>query len=389
MDMERIKILSNIGSASKKYSVYQGDIEIAWFHFEKNGDDFVVSYKIHSKFEKKMIEQKQYHTALLYISELLIFAKVIQDKSEIIHIALRVVVPHADFVEDKICTDEVLEQLKSLEKNDPIHIVPALEEIQIIKDNFLEETRIYIISDSAFHKTARKKIPLLSSDPFYTIGYHGLSCESVVSILDEKNIFYTKLIIAHLGGGSSVSAIVHGISVYNSMDFSPLAGPVMSSRSGSIDPFLILSYMQEHNLSYEEMIHTLYHSSGLYALSDGLSNDLRDIREHAFKGNYSAKQAIIQYVDSITEHICAALSYARGVDTLVFTGTIGYRAHWLREMIIEKLSWLGAVIDHTDNMETQDICFEISAFESKIKIYVVAVDEMKEMHKHLAKNLLK
>ena len=389
MDMERIKILSNIGSASKKYSVYQNDIEIGWFHFEKQKEEFFASYKIRSKFEKKIIQEEFYQEALLYVCDLLIENKIIINKDKIHDIALRVVVPHVDFIEDKICTDEVITQLESLQKIDPIHITPALNEIAVIKNNFSNEVRIYIISDSAFHKTARKKIPLLSEKPIYTIGYHGLSCESVLSILEEKDIFYTKLVIAHLGGGSSVTAVVHGISVYNSMDFSPLAGPIMSSRSGSIDPFLILSHMQEKNSSYEQMIHDLYYSSGLYALSDGLSNDLRDIREHAFKGNYSAKETILQYVDSITAHICTALSYSRGVDTLVFTGTIGYRAHWLREMIVEKLAWLGCIIDHTDNMETQDICFEISAFDSKIKIYVIQVDEMKEMHKHLEKKLSK
>jgi acetate kinase len=223
--------------------------------------------------------------------------------------------------------------------------------------------------------------------PVYTIGYHGLSCESVLSFLKEKNIEYTKLISVHLGGGSSVSAIRNGISMYNSMEFSPLDGVLMSSRSGSIDPFAILLYMREHNLSYEQTLKDLYSNSGLKALSGGVSSDLRVIREAAFKGNIEAKDAIMQYIDSIASHICEAVSYTQGVDTLVFTGTIGYRAAYIREMVIEKLLWLGCVIDHTDNLEASDTCFEISAHNSKIKIYVVQVDEMKEMYKHTQKLL--
>jgi acetate kinase len=173
------------------------------------------------------------------------------------------------------------------------------------------------------------------------------------------------------------------------MEFSPLDGILMSSRSGSIDPFAILLYMRENNLSYEETLDHLYNKSGLFAVSDGLSSDLRVIRENAFKGNASAQYAVRQYVDSIASHICQAISYTQGIDTLVFTGTIGYRAYWIREMVIEKLLWLGCTLDHTDNTESGSTCFEVSAFNSKIKIYVIQIDEMKEMHKHLQKFLQK
>jgi acetate kinase len=302
-------------------------------------------------------------------------------------VGLRVVVPHSDFIENVECTPQVLEKLRQFEKNDPIHITPALTEIQNIQKYFSSSTKLYIISDSSFHTSSKKRIPLVFERPVYTIGYHGLSCESILSILKEKNISHSKLISVHLGGGSSVTAIRNGISIYNSMEFSPLNGILMSSRSGSIDPFAILLYMREKNLSYEQTLEDLYNKSGLWALSGGLSNDLRVVRENAFKGNTFAKDAITQFIDSIASHVSAAISYTQGIDTLVFTGTIGYRAHYIREMVIEKLAWLGCVIDHTDNMESNDICFEISAFNSKIKIYVIQVDEMKEMHKHL-KNIL-
>ncbi|MEY4440399.1 MAG: acetate kinase [Candidatus Parcubacteria bacterium] len=389
MGMERIIILSNIGSASKKYSVYQDDVEIGWFHFEPQDEGYILSFKIKNAFEKKFITEEHYINALVYIVELLKNNKVISDIQEIQAIGLRVVVPHIDFVQDVECTVEVIEKLKQFRESDPIHIDPALTEIQSIQNSFSSNIKLYIISDSSFHVSSKRRIPLMFEKPVYTIGYHGLSCESILSKLKEQNISHSKLISVHLGGGSSVTAIRNGVSVYNSMEFSPLDGILMSSRSGSIDPFAILLYMREKKLSYEQTLEDLYNKSGIFALSDGLSSDLRIVRENAFKGNSASKNAITQFVDSIASHICQAISHTQGIDTLVFTGTIGYRAYYIREMVIEKLAWLGCAIDHTDNMESNDVCFEISSFNSKIKIYVIQVDEMKEMHKHLQKILKK
>lgn len=387
MDMEHITILSNIGSASKKYSVYQGNVEIAWFHLEKNAEEFLVSYKINSVFEKKHIPSLEYQKSIEFIFTNLQKANVVSSKEEISHVALRIVAVHADFIQDMLCTPELFEKLKQFKAVDPIHIVPVLEEITLIQEFFGTQIKIYFISDSLFHLHNKRRVPLMFDKTLYTIGYHGLSCESVLSFLKTNTVEHSKLISIHLGGGSSVTAIKNGVSVYNSMEFSPLDGIIMSSRSGSIDPFLVLLYMKEHNLSYEQTLEHLYTQSGLKALSGGISSDLRVIREEAFKGNIEAKDAIIQYVDSIVSCVCKAMSYTQGADTIVFTGTIGYRAAYIREMVIEKLLWLGCVLDHTDNIETYDTCFEISAHNSKIKMYVIQVDEMKEMHKHAQKFL--
>lgn len=384
--MDSIIILSNIGSASKKYSVYRENIEIAWFHFEKNGDEFVCSSKIHSVFEKKHTTEDQYSKSIITLFTEIQKQKIIQDKKDVSSIAIRVVVPHNDFISDRLCTSEVLKQLKSLYEIDPIHIAFSLKEVDLIQDFFGKEVQIYFISDSEFHIPSKKRIPLAFSTPMYTIGYHGLSCESVLSNLKKNNIEYSKLIIVHLGGGSSVTAVKNGVSLYNSMEFSPLGGVLMSSRSGSIDPFAILLYMNQNNLSYTQTLEHLYTQSGIKALS-GVSSDLRVVREEAFKGNSDAKYAVVQFVDSVTAQICKALSYTQGLDTLVFTGTIGFRASYIREMIIEKLLWLGCVLDHSKNTDTTDICFEVSIHNSKIKIFVIQVNEMQEMHKHVKKLL--
>jgi len=386
--MEKITILSNIGSASKKYSVYRGNVEIAWFNFEKHGDEFLCSSKIHSIFEKKHVTENQYDQAIVDVFESMQKSHAVDDRKDITSVAIRIVVPHPDFVLDAVCTPAILEKLKELQTIDPIHITPTLTEVQLAQDFFGYELPIYFISDSSFHTSSQKKIPLNFEKPTYTIGYHGLSCESILSFLKDENVEHQKLIVVHLGSGSSVTAIKNGKSAYNSMEFSPLDGVLMSSRPGSIDPFAILLYMKQFGLSYEQTLEHLYTESGLKSLS-GLSTDLRVIREEAFKGNQDAKYAITQFIDSIVAHICKALAYTQGVDTLVFTGTIGFRASYIREMVVEKLLWLGCVLNHSKNTDTRDICFEISAHDSKIKLFAIQVDEMKEMHKHVGKFLKK
>jgi acetate kinase len=385
--MDNIIILSNPGSASKKYSVFQNDTEVCWFHFEKQSTEYVCSYKILNTFEKIPVSDAQYVEALIFVINLLQTKGVIKNNTDIKSISIRTVIPDNDFVNDSFLTKDIAKYLKTLLAYDPLHIAPVLGEIEVIKKSVSEDIPVCLISDSSFHISAKRVLPVGMDHNVYTIGYHGLSCESVLSILENEQIKHSKLIVCHLGGGSSISAIRSGKSVYNSMDYSPLGGTFMSSRSGSIDPFLILYIMKEKKMTYEETLMFLYTQSGLKALSK-VSDDLRVVREEAFKGNQHAKQAIMQFVDSIASYICKATSYTEGVDTLVFTGTIGFRASYIREMVTSKLQWLGITINHDKNLDDIDTCFEISAFDSKIKVYVIQIDEMKEMHRH-TKELLK
>lgn len=388
MGMESIRIFSNPGSSSKKYSVYSEDTEIAWLHFEKQNTDFVCSYKVVNTFQKVYVDEDVYTEALLFVINLLEKESIIQDKKEIKSISIRTVIPDSNFVKDIVLTKRIIKKLTNIQSYDPLHITPVVDELQTIEKFVYAKTKICLISDSTFHETSKRLLPVKFENDMYSIGYHGLSCESVLSILDSQNIKHSKLVVCHLGGGSSVSTILNGKSVYNSMDYSPLGGTFMASRSGSVDPFLILSLMKEKDVTYQDALLHLYKDSGLKALSK-TSDDLRVVREEAFKGNADAKQAIIQFVDSITSYILKAASYSNGIDTLVFTGTIGFRASYIREMVAEKLRWIGVIMNHDKNLEDMNTCFEISRYDSKIKIYVVLIDEMREMHKHTTQLLKK
>jgi acetate kinase len=379
--MAGIIILSNPGSASKKYSVYREGVEAAWFHFEKAEKGYVCSCKAVTTFEKKFVSEDQYHASLDFVIEAIQKAGLTRESSDIQAVSIRTVIPDPDFVSDSLLTPQVAKYLKKLSVLDPLHLGPVLDEIEVIKKSVSKRTFVCLISDSSFHASARRKMPIDLGRDVFTIGYHGLSCESALSILDQAEVKHSKLVVCHLGGGSSITSITSGKSAYNTMEYSPLGGMFMASRPGSIDPFLVLQIMHEKKLSYEDGLKFLYTNSGLKALS-GVSGDLREVREEAFKGNQHAKQAIMQFVDSIVAHICKAAAYTQGMDTLVFTGTIGFRATYIREMVVDKLKWLGIRLNHDKNLEDLDTCFEISAHDSMTRVMVIQIDEMREMHRH-------
>lgn len=379
--MERVIILSNPGSASKKYSVYQEGVEIAWFHLEETGDGYMCSCKIFSTFEKKYVTDDEYRQSLGFVMVQIQKAGLTREPSDIHAVSIRTVIPDPDFATDSLLTAPVAKYLKKLSVLDPLHLNPLMDEIESIKKSVSKRTFVCLISDSSFHVSGRRKLPIDIGRDIYTIGYHGLSCESTLSLLEKAKFKHSKLILCHLGGGCSVTAIMNGKSVYNSMEYSPLGGTFMATRPGSIDPFLVLQIMYEKKLSYEDGLKFLYTNSGLKALS-GVSGDLREVREEAFKGNQHAKQAIMQFVNSIASYVCTAASYAGGIDTLVFTGTIGFRAAYIREMVSERLSWLGIKLNHDRNLDDLTTCFEISNHDSPVRVVVVQIDEMQEMHRH-------
>lgn len=339
------------------------------------------SCKVVSTFEKKFVTEDEYRESLSFVMAEIQKAGLTREPSDIQAVSIRMVIPDPDFVSDSLLTVPVAKYLKKLSVLDPLHLNPLMDEIESIKKSVSKRTFVCLISDSSFHISGRRKLPVDLGHDVYTIGYHGLSCESTLSLLQKSEIKHSKLVVCHLGGGSSVTAIANGKSAYNSMEYSPLGGTFMATRPGSIDPFLVLKIMHEKKFSYEEGLKFLYTNSGLKALS-GVSGDLREVREEAFKGNQHAKQAIMQFVNSVASYICTAASYAGGIDTLVFTGTIGFRAPYIREMVTERLSWLGIKLNHDRNLDDLTTCFEISTHDSPVRVVVVQIDEMREMHRH-------
>ncbi len=240
--METKNLIVNIGSTSKKYAVYIGSKEIFKLNLESSNE--YISKLIFGK-EKiiKNISKFDFTNSIKYLKKQLLDFQIINSSKDISNIAIRVVCPGSYFLKNRKINLDYITKLNDFKDSAPLHIIPTLNEIKDLKKIF-PETNIFGISDSKFHKT----IPLVSriyalpmditkKFEIYRYGYHGISIKSIISKLDKLP---AKIIVCHLGGGSSVTALKNGISIASSMGFTPLEGLLGNNRSGDLDPNILL-----------------------------------------------------------------------------------------------------------------------------------------------------
>jgi acetate kinase len=382
-------LVINIGSASKKYALYDGLDEIIFFHFEKLNEKEILSIKSDSVFSKDKITEIDYENSLEFLCNYL-KEHLNVDIEDILALSFRVVAPSSFFLEHREIDQNYLTQFEQVKESAGLHTLPILEEIQKAKRIF-KNKKLFGISDSAFYKNK------LEESKYYGVskklqdeldlkrfGYHGISVESVINKMESlENINDKKILVCHLGGGISFTAINNKKPLDNSMGFSPLEGPVMATRSGSLDYVFAKEFLEKQNINDKyEQISYLMKNSGIFGLS-GISNDLRVLRDELFKGNNEARFALKVYLFNIIKEIGKMTAVLKGLDTIVFTGTIGFRSDFLRELILEELRWLGCDYDLNKNCEG-DISgsyFYIESSESKVKILVCETNEMEQIAK--------
>jgi acetate kinase len=391
-------LIINIGSASKKYSIYDGIDELVNFHFESENDHFVVTVKTENGFEKGTVSIEDYKNSLEFLNNYI--DEQLNISIDDLHaVSFRVVAPGTYFTKDREIDDEFIEYLEKTKQFDELHIKPVLEEIEKVKKIYKEQ-RVFAISDSAFHSTKLEESKyyglskkLQDENDYKRFGYHGISVESVINRIKDaegrQNIDDKKILVCHLGGGVSFTAVKDSRSLDNTMGFSPLEGPFMATRSGDIDDVLLMDLYKKENLKEDkDKIQYLFEKSGLLGLSD-ISGDLRVLRDESFKGNKDASFAIKTYVFNLVKNIMKMISVSKGVDTIVFTGTIGLRADFLRELIIEELRWFGLGFDLEKNQKNgiDSDYFYINSDDSSVKILVCGTDEMGNIAKRTSKLL--
>lgn len=355
-------ITINIGSRSKKYSYFEDDNLIfateTAVDNEESLDDFIAAKNI--------------------------------NMPEIV-IGIRIVAPGLDFREHKVVTKEYLVELKKTLKIAPLHTETTIKEIERINFTY-PNTRIIAISDSAFHQTIPEPlkyyaIPELISKKYSILkqGYHGISLGSIISKLQaNSNPLPENIIVAHLGGGSSVTAIKNGTSVDTSMGFTPLDGIPMAERIGSIDAGALLYIGREESLSYDELLHFISHSCGLEAVSGVDHGDLKTIIDHSLdpesKFYDSAKLAILMYTLSVAKQIASMSVALQKIDLLVFTGTVGELSAPIRKIVTSYLTHLGILIDDArNNSVTKSDQIQLISQERSTGCVVIFTDEAKEM----------
>ena len=309
--------------------------------------------------------------------------KVIDDVSEINAIGHRVVHGGEKFQASCLITPEVIETLRELSPLAPLHNPAGILGIEAAKKVFGDIPNVAVF-DTAFHQTMPAKAYLYGLPlDFYKkykvrrYGFHGTS-HSFVSKraveflgLDKDN---SKVIVCHLGNGSSISAVVNGECVDTTMGLTPLEGVVMGTRSGNIDPAIMEFIAKKENLDIAGMMNVLNKKSGLLGLSGGLSSDFRDLNDAAQSGNEDAANAIDVLCYGIAKFVGGYVAAMNGVDAIVFTAGIGENAIPVREKVVSYLGYLGVTLDKEANgVRGEEIV--ISTPDSKVKVAVIPTNE--------------
>lgn len=386
-------LIVNTGSVSAKYSIYSELTELFFGHFEIEKGKSIVTFFDTGRTgagRKENITEETFNNSLEYFIEEAVKKEIIADKTDISSIGVRIVAPGAYFQEDRIIDSFFLDNITEAEKEAPLHISVTLKEINKLREAF-KSTPIVGISDSAYHKDVPDSvkyyaIPKKVSDEYeiYHFGYHGISVGSIVAKLGKDKRLPGKIIICHLGGGSSVVAIKDGKSFNTSMGYSPLEGVVMASRAGDIDPVAVIHLGKKLNKSNSELETYFNEECGLLGLS-GTSSDIRDLLVSESKSDKDAKLALEKLVMSIKKYIGAYSAQMGGLDMLIFSGTIGERSFIMRDRILTGLEYLGIHFDKKLNDKSEGVNVEISTTDSKVKVQVVLTDEMEDMAERLRK----
>ncbi|WP_428309984.1 acetate/propionate family kinase [Hydrocarboniphaga sp.] len=251
----------------------------------------------------------------------------------------------------------------------PLHLPAALAIVGAAMEQFSSQPHVACF-DTTFHwslPALAQTLPLpetLRSQGIRRYGFHGLSCESIVHQLGAD--LPRDLIVAHLGNGASVTAVQHGKSIDTSMGMTPAGGMPMSSRSGDIDPGVLVYLMREMSYDADRLESLINHESGLKGIS-GLSGDLRALHRAA-DASPSARLALDCFAAAVAKQIAAMITSLGGLDAIAFTGGIGQHDAAMRAAIIRRLAWLGIFIDDTRNVSALS---DVQRGDSRCRILVM------------------
>lgn len=380
--MKKILVL-NSGSSSLKYQLFnvEGDRfdVVAKGLAERIGiDGSFVSIKIGDNDKVvKEIALPTHNEAIREVFELLLNGA-IKSMEEISGIGHRVVHGGEYFDSSVLVNDKVIAQIEELATLAPLHNPANLMGILAIKD-ILPSVPQVVTFDTAFHQTMKPEaflyaLPLeqYEKHKIRRYGFHGTSHKFVSEQAAEVVGKQSKIITCHIGNGASITAVKNGLSVDTSMGFTPLAGVVMGTRSGDVDPYVPLYIIKTQGKSAEEVSNLLNKQSGMLGLS-GYS-DNRDVESRFFAGDEDAKIAMEVYTYSIIKYIGAYAAAMGGVDAIVFTGGVGENGSIVRKIICERISYMGIDFDDDAN-QGRGKFIEISKSGSKVRVFVIPTNE--------------
>lgn len=384
--MKKLFLVTNPGSSSRKYALYQDDQALCTLHFEMEGKDVVCTLKCADGTKRKLTEGFKKLTDTVKYAKQILESEGYLDKHNILSAVLARVVATGDyFAADHLVDDECLKNLEIGKKRAPLHVPVVAAEIEACVREF-HGTPVMIISDSAFHSTRDDAHTYYAIDTeladkaeIKRYGFHGLSMGSISAYLASEKIGAEKVVACHIGSGSSVTALKDGKSYDTTMGYTPLEGVMMATRCGDIDATAAVAIGRELNLEGEKLEEYLNKQCGLKGVT-GETDDMREVLSLRADGDARAKLAYDMYIYRLQRAIGQMAASLQGIDELVFTATIGERNAEIRRDIISGLGYLGFQIDEAKNAEGlgDSRHVNIAAADSK-PIYVIQTDETGEM----------
>jgi acetate kinase len=301
---------------------------------------------------------------------------------QIVAVGHRVVHGGEQFAAPVLVDDAILDQLEKLAPLAPLHQPHNLAPIRVI-GRIAPDVAQVACFDTAFHRTQPLVSQLyalprdLSATGVKRYGFHGLSYDYIASVLPGfiGDAARGRVVAAHLGNGCSMCAMRDGKSVATTMGFTALEGLPMGTRSGAIDPGVILYLLTERGMSVADVSDLLYHRSGLLGMS-GISNDMRELLASNAR---EAADAVDLFVYRISRELGSLAAALGGLDVLVFTAGIGEHAAPVRARVCESAAWLGIRLDAAANLAGGP---RISTADSPVSVWVVPTNEELMIARH-------
>ncbi len=379
--MKKILVL-NSGSSSLKYQLFNVEGE----NYEVVAKGVADRIGIHGSNivlkcgNDKQVKEVNLPTHTEAIKEVLdmLLSGPLHSMDELSAVGHRVVHGGEIFKSSALVTEQVKKDIEDLAELAPLHNPANLLGIKAV-EKLLPNIPQVVVFDTAFHQTMEKEAFLYAlPTELYTehkirrYGFHGTSHAYVAAeaakLIGKKG----KIITCHLGNGASISAVDNGKCVDTSMGFTPLAGVVMGTRSGDIDPYIPLHLMKKLNKNVDEINALMNKQSGMYGVC-GFS-DNRDVETNYLNGEEKATEAMNVYVHSLLRYIGGYIAVLGGVDAIVFTAGVGENGSIVRKMVVERLAYLGIELNEENNNKRGQT-IEISTPSSKVKVFVIPTDE--------------
>lgn len=382
-------LVINCGSSSLKYQLINSDSEevLAKGLCERIGIDGRLVYQKEGM-DKEITEAPMptHKEAIQMVLDALHNPKsgAVKDLSEIDAVGHRVVHGGEKFAKSVVLTEEVLAKVEECNELAPLHNPANLIGIRACQD-LMPNVPMVGVFDTAFHQTMPRKAFLYGLPYEYyekykvrRYGFHGTSHSFVSKAcaeylkLDLKN---SKIIVAHLGNGASVSAVLNGECVDTSMGLTPLEGLVMGTRSGDIDPAIMEFIAEKEGLDIAGVMNVLNKKSGVFGLSGELSSDFRDLTDAMNAGDKKAKIAMDVFSYRVAKYVGSYAAAMNGVDDIVFTAGIGENDDYVREQVCSYLGYLGVDFDKEKNDGLRGRQEELTKPGSKVRVFVIPTNE--------------